>query len=145
MFFSEFYEISKNPFFTEHLRATASIFSRKHVKSCSWALNHKSVIQKKKKKTLGFLVHISQYFYNPKSYSKTWRSSPPEVFLGKGVLKICSKFTGEHPCRSVISIKLHSSLLHIFRTPAASGHDKKIMSWHETCSGLWYRIKSLPG
>ena len=26
------------------------------------------------------------------------RSSPSEVFLGKGVLKICSKFTGEHPC-----------------------------------------------
>ena len=25
------------------------------------------------------------------------RSSPPEVFLGKGVLKICSKFTEEHP------------------------------------------------
>ena len=25
------------------------------------------------------------------------RSSPPEVFLGKGVLKICSKFTGKHP------------------------------------------------
>ena len=34
------------------------------------------------------------------------RSSPPEVFQEKGVLKICSKFTGEHPCRSVISIKL---------------------------------------
>ena len=34
------------------------------------------------------------------------RSSHPEVFLRKGVLKICSKFTGEHPCRSVISIKL---------------------------------------
>ena len=29
-------------------------------------------------------------------------SSPPEVFLRKGVLKICSKFTGEHPYRSVI-------------------------------------------
>ena len=28
------------------------------------------------------------------------------AFLGKGVLKKCSKFTGEHPCRSVISIKL---------------------------------------
>ena len=27
--------------------------------------------------------------------------SPP-----KGVLKICNKFTGEHPCRSVISTKL---------------------------------------
>ena len=35
-----------------------------------------------------------------------FRSSRPEVFLEKGVLKICSKFTGEHPCRSVISTKL---------------------------------------
>ena len=34
------------------------------------------------------------------------RSSRPEVFLEKGVLKICSKFTGKDPCRSVISIKL---------------------------------------
>ena len=59
-----------------------------------------------------------------------YRSSHPEVFLEKGVLNICSKFTGEHPCRSVISIKLLCSfietilrhgcspliLLHIFRT-----------------------------
>ena len=30
------------------------------------------------------------------------RSSHPEVFFEKGVLKICSKFTGEHPCRSSI-------------------------------------------
>ena len=58
------------------------------------------------------------------------RFSRPEVFLRKGVLKICSKSTGEHPCRSVISIKLlcnfieialrHGcspvNLLHIFRT-----------------------------
>ena len=58
-------------------------------------------------------------------------SSPPEVFLGQGVMKICSKVTGEHPCRSAISIKLQSNfieialrhgcspvdLLHIFRTP----------------------------
>ena len=29
-----------------------------------------------------------------------------EVFFGRGVLKICSKFNGGHPCRSVISIKL---------------------------------------
>ena len=27
---------------------------------------------------------------------KTYRSSPPEVLLSKGVLKICSKSTGEH-------------------------------------------------
>ena len=33
-------------------------------------------------------------------------SNTPEVFLGKDVLKICSKFVGEHSCRSAISIKL---------------------------------------
>ena len=52
------------------------------------------------------------------------------MFLGKGIQKICSKFTGEHPCGSVISIKLQSNsieiafrhefspanFLHIFRT-----------------------------
>ena len=32
------------------------------------------------------------------------KSSNPELFLVKGFLKICSKFTGEHPCRSMISI-----------------------------------------
>ena len=62
---------------------------------------------------------------------RIWRNSCPEVFLGKGVLKIFSKFTGENPCRKVISIKLlcnfteiaiwHGcspvNLLHIFRTP----------------------------
>ena len=58
------------------------------------------------------------------------RSNPPKVFLLKGVLKVCSKFIGEHPCRSAISIKLYSfigiklrhgcsppNLLHIFRIP----------------------------
>ena len=40
------------------------------------------------------------------------RSSRPEVFFRKGVLKICSKFTGEHACRSVISIKLFITLQH---------------------------------
>ena len=65
-----------------------------------------------------------------------FRSSHPEVFLGKGVLKRCSKFTGENPCRSVISIKMlcnfiemtlwHGcspiNLLHIFRTPFLALH-----------------------
>ena len=64
-------------------------------------------------------------------FSKWDRSSRSEVFLGKGVLKTCSKYAGEHPCQSVISIKLQSdfieiaprhrcspvNLLHIFRTP----------------------------
>ena len=35
-----------------------------------------------------------------------FKKSRPELFLGEGVLKICWKFTGEHPCRSAISIKL---------------------------------------
>ena len=33
------------------------------------------------------------------------RSSRSEVFLRKGVLKMCCKFTGEYPCRRAISIK----------------------------------------
>ena len=36
------------------------------------------------------------------------RSSHLEVFLGKGVLKICSKFTGEYPCRSASLINCTS-------------------------------------
>ena len=36
----------------------------------------------------------------------SFRSNPSEVFSGKDVRKLCSKFEGEHPCRSVISIKL---------------------------------------
>ena len=63
--------------------------------------------------------------------SAQFTSNRPDVFLVKRVLKICSKFTGEHPCWSVISIKLQSNpfeitlrhgfspvnLLHVFKTP----------------------------
>ena len=44
------------------------------------------------------------------------RSNRPEVFLRKGVLKICSKFRVEHSCRSAISIKLQIefTLLHLY-------------------------------
>ena len=37
------------------------------------------------------------------------RSSRPEVFLWRGVLKIWSKFTGEHPCQSAICATLLKS------------------------------------
>ena len=43
----------------------------------------------------------------------TFRGSHPEMFIGKNVLKICSKFTEEHPCRSVISINLQSNFIEI--------------------------------
>ena len=49
---------------------------------------------------------------------RLFRSSRPEVFLGKGILKICSKFTGEHTCRSTPIALRHGyspiNLLHIF-------------------------------
>ena len=44
---------------------------------------------------------------------KQSRSSRPEVFLRKSVLKICCKFLGEHPCRSVISISLLCNFIEI--------------------------------
>ena len=71
------------------------------------------------------------HFFITQIFKSILRSSRSEMFLEKGVLKICRKFTGEHPCRSVISIKLQSNfieitlqhgcspvnLLHIFRIP----------------------------
>ena len=37
-----------------------------------------------------------------KPRSANLQKQPPRGVLRKGVLKICSKFTGEHSCRSVI-------------------------------------------
>ena len=57
-----------------------------------------------------------ELFLNFEQSDTKWvgfRSSRPEVFLVKGVLKIRSKFTGEHPCRSVISIKLVGDFIEI--------------------------------
>ena len=58
------------------------------------------------------------------------------MFFGQDVLKICSKFIGEHPCQSVISIELLCNfieialrrgcspvnLLHIFTTAFPKNH-----------------------
>ena len=71
------------------------------------------------------IIFKSKDHYFWVSYFQVFRSSIQEVFLSKGVLKICSKFTGEHSCRSVsnfIKITLPYSwspvnLLHIFRIP----------------------------
>ena len=45
--------------------------------------------------------------------SETSRSSPPEVFSYKVVVKIYSTFAGEHPCGSVISRKLLCKFIEI--------------------------------
>ena len=42
-----------------------------------------------------------------------YRRNPPEVFLGKGALKICSKFIGEYTCLSAISTKLQSNFINV--------------------------------
>ena len=88
---------------------------------------------------LNLLYQIRSFLANSQCIAVP-RSNPPEVFLEKAVLKICSKFTREHPYQSVISIKfrcnfielklrdLHSpvNLLHISGKP----FDKN------TCGGL---------
>ena len=43
----------------------------------------------------------------------SFRSSRPEVVLGKGVLKICNKFTGEQLCQIEISTKLLCNFIEI--------------------------------
>ena len=74
------------------------------------------------------------------------------MFLVKGVLKICSKFTGEHPCRSVVSMKLLCNfveitlrygcspvnLLHIFITPFSKNNSGWLLLYISLCSLLMY-------
>ena len=93
------------------------------------------------------------------------RSSRPEVFLGKGVLKICSKCTEEYLCRSAISVKLlcnfteielsHGcspvNLNHIFRTPFLKNTSGRLLqeklshiSWVRTYNSQdWVTVKHL--
>ena len=65
-----------------------------------------------------------------------YRNSHPEVFLKKGVLKICSKFTGEHPCQSVLSIELRLgcsvNLLHLFKTAIIKNSSEGLYLLHKT-------------
>ena len=102
--------------------AITCIFVYAILMSLSWG-NEKAEWDKNELSLLFVKIVSPQFTIN--------RSSRPEVFLRKGVLKICSMFIGEHPCRSLISIKLQSkfieiklwhgcclvNLLHIFITP----------------------------
>lgn len=52
-------------------------------------------------------LYIFHYFFsNCQKFIVEVSSSPPQVFLGISVLKICGKYAGEHTCQSVNSIKL---------------------------------------
>ena len=89
------------------------------------------------------------------SSNGTGRSSHPEVFLGKVDLKIFSKFTGELPCQSVISIKLLCNFIeitprhgcppvnlpHIFRTPFLKNTSGwLLLNWLQ-CFDWWQRFR----
>ena len=50
------------------------------------------------------------------------------MFLGKGVLKICSKFTGKHPCNTLWHGCSPVNLLHIFSTRFYKKHIWKAAS-----------------
>ena len=74
------------------------------------------------------------------AYLKTKsRSSRPEVFLRKGVVRIYSKFTGE--CNFIEITLRHGcspvDLLHVFRIPflkSTSGRHLLKIFWMDTCS-----------
>ena len=69
-------------------------------------------------------------------YQRKYRRIPPEVFLWKGALKICSKFTGKHPCRSAISIKLWITL----QLGLGLGLFYFILNLNLTCDVTWSRL-----
>ena len=76
-----------------------------------------------------------------------YQKQPSEVYVLKGVLKIYSKFTGEYPCRRVISIKMFCNfieitlrhgyspvtLLHIFRTPFPKNTSERLLLINVHC------------
>ena len=134
VFSCEFSEISKNTFSTERLWTTASenfdarkfcavhniIFTdRSHwitlqvenylVAEFAWL----SVKKMKNLLTKSLPHWPSSSVAKFQKCSQKVRSNCPELFLRKGILKICSKFTWENLCRSVISIKLQSNFIEI--------------------------------
>ena len=99
--------------------------------------------------TVHYEKHVLNIFENVVMFNLI-RSTHSEVFLRKGVLKICSKFTGEHQCRSATSIKLlieitlqHGcspvDLLHIFRTPFPGNTSEWLLLFNKN---HWIRSES---
>ena len=83
-----------------------SFDSVKHEKSNSTLNTRAPIVQLNKQSLYAYLKYERKHHGN-------LRNSRPEVFLVKCVLKICSNFAGEHPCRSVISITLLCNVIEI--------------------------------
>ena len=65
--------------------------------------------------SLAMVFIVSEKYFLSKTLEfpeNVFRSGPPDV-LGQKVLKICSKFTGEHPCWTVNWIKMHCNFMEI--------------------------------
>ena len=72
------------------------------------------------------------------------QSSRPEVFLRKGVLKIHSKFTGERPCQSAISVKLQSNFIEItLRYGCSPVHLLYIFRAHFSRNTSWWLLLTI--
>ena len=71
------------------------------------------IIKKMKKTRIKNIVKAltPTWYRKNKNKKDKDRSHHPEVLLGNGVQKLYSKLTGEHPCRSAISIKLQSNFI----------------------------------
>ena len=68
-----------------------TLYINKSIEKFNWKMLH--VLAQERQKYCNVNMNSIQV--------RTFTSSPSEVFLRKGVLKICSKPTGKHPCRSV--------------------------------------------
>ena len=91
--------------------------------------------------TIILFLSILLVVFNVSLYTTFTRSSRPELILTKGIQRICSKFAGEHPWRSVVSIMLLSNfikialrhwcfpvhLLHIFWTPFLKNTSRRLL------------------
>ena len=80
-------------------------FFRTHITSKTIQLHSSKTIINSTSWSRKYIRSIQSRLYNV-----IFRGSHPEVFLGKVVLKICSKFKGEHFSRSVFLIKLQTYL-----------------------------------
>ena len=100
-----------------------------------------------KKLDLIAILHLKPNALLSITVTITVRSNPPEVFLGKGVVKICSKFTRDHPCWSMMAgmwCVQHGcspvNLLHIFRTPLLKNTSGGLLL-NSNCSYLGQRLR----
>ena len=76
-----------------------------------------------------FEVHICSKHFGSRSLCRSIR---PEVFLRRGVLKICSKFTGEHPSQMIFPNNTSGWLLLMYGPILANVHKhcvKSILIW----------------